>query len=103
MISLSSTPEAEDVDFESIGIVGGILVRENKVSRLERARSREKAGEVCRLEAPAGCWSSGGGETCPRREAPAPSIYTCSSWGQFNGSDGGAKSEDNWKSNRVGS
>jgi hypothetical protein len=82
MISLSSTPEAEDVDFESIGIVGGILVRENKVSRLERARSRE---------------------TCPRREAPAPSIYTCSSWGQFNGSDGGAKSEDNWKSNRVGS
>ena len=35
------------------------MERENKVSRLDRARSREKAGEVCRLEAPAGCWSSG--------------------------------------------
>jgi len=77
------------------------LERENKVSRLDRARSREKAGEVLQARGPGWLLVLGGGETWPRREAPAPSIYTCSSWGQFNGSDGGAKREDNWKSNRV--
>jgi hypothetical protein len=102
VLSLSSAPETEDVDFESIDVVGGIWNARNKFSRLERARSREKAGEVCRLKAPAGCWSSGGVERLGREWKNKRLQSTpAAAGGQFNGSDGGAKLEDNWKSNRV--